>query len=125
MTTIARGIALVAAALMVGACSPSGYSLQARNNLQQPVELRILAQKKDAEARTLEAPQIAPGANFTISTKAEHDEKVRLEARVVGDAASAPAVYPMMVGLSKVVIGPNPDAGKDEKAPKVRVREDR
>lgn len=116
------GVAILAAAL--AACSPSGYSVQARNNLSQPVELRMVAKKKDSEPRILETINVAPGANNTTSSKAEHDEKVTLEARVAGDTVSPPAVYKMLVGLSKVVIGPNPDAAKDQKQPKVRIRDD-
>ncbi len=116
-------VAAVAAAGLT-ACSPSGYSVIARNNCPQAVELRIQAQKDD-KARTLENPQIAPGANITIHTKAEHDEKVTLEARAVGDAASPPAVFKMLVGLSKVIVFPNPDAAKDAKQPKLKIREDR
>ncbi|MBX3377983.1 MAG: hypothetical protein KF678_13385 [Phycisphaeraceae bacterium] len=115
------GLAVLVA--MLTACSPSGYSVQARNNMQQPVELRVQAAKKDS-ARTVESVQVGPGQNVTFHTKAERDEKVSLEARVVGDEASPPSVYRMLVGLSRVVIGPNPEAGKDGQ-PRVRVREDR
>jgi len=115
------GFVAVAAAGLA-ACSPSGYSVQARNNMQQPVELRVQAAKDDT-ARTVESVQVAPGASVTFHTKAERDEKVSLEARLAGDAASPPSVYKMLVGLSKVVIGPNPEAGKDGQ-PKVKVREE-
>jgi hypothetical protein len=112
------------AGAFLGACAPSGYSLQARNNYPQAVELRVVAQKGD-QARLVENPQVAPGANITFHTKAERDEKVTLEARPAAEPQSAPAVYKMIVGLSRVVINPNADAGKDAKQPKVTIREER
>ena len=121
-----REIAILATvgAMLVG-CSPSGYHLMARNNCAQPVELRMVAKKKDDSVRTLEAPQVAPGANIRVHTMADHDEKVTLEARISGDSVSPPSVLKLFVGESRVVVGPNPEAGKDEKQPKVLVRPDR
>ena len=125
MTTLLRfaGLALASAALT--ACAPSGYTLEARNNLSQTADLRIMAQKNDDPARMLENPKVAPGANITMHTKAERDEKVTLEARIEGDTQSPPAIYKMIVGTCRVTINPNADAGKDAKQPKVKVRDER
>jgi hypothetical protein len=124
MAMLSRAAVLVLSASALTACAPSGYSVQARNNYPQAVELRVMAQKDD-QARVLESTQVAAGQNVTYHTKAERDEKVRLEARPAAEPQSAPAVYKMIVGLSKVVINPNPEAAKDSKQPKVTVREER
>jgi hypothetical protein len=125
MRSIIRVGSVALLVALVAGCAPSGYILEARNNMAQPVDLKIQAKKDNDAARTVGNPQVAPGANIHYHTKAERDEKVSLEARLVGDAQSPPAVFRMIVGTSRVTINPNPDANKDARQPKVKIREER
>ena len=48
---------------------------------------------------------------------------MQVEARVQGDDKSPPAVRKIILGLSKLIVNPNPDAAKDPSKARLKIDE--
>jgi len=122
MTVVRTAVVLVATSLLA-ACSPSSYNLELRNNTTENIRVEMKAQKGN-EAPTLAASApMYPGQNITLFTQADKDAKVQVEARVQGDDKSPPAVRKIILGLSKLIVNPNPEAAKDPSKARLKIDE--
>ncbi len=123
-----RRLGFIATLAIPGAlvgCAPSGYSFDFRNNTGSVVQVDIKSKKDNQDATRIAGTTLTPGSNQTLFTQADRDAKVTVEATIQGDTQSPPAIQKVILGLTKLQFNPNPDAAKDEKKPKLRIREDR
>jgi hypothetical protein len=124
MRTLARVAVVLLGCAAIGCASKSGYNIDVRNNLSEPVRLAIKAAPKGEEPKEVDHWMIAAGATAKHFTSLEARQKATLEANVDGETARPPATMPIGVGETRIdLIRPTDRQASDPKQPRLRIRE--